>query len=157
MVAAPSKNVGKPATKEGQEGTVYDMNPYGNVQKTTAVTFYVYGPMPPAAPSAPTDAPTLPASTPPNTVPAGTAVTVTFGAATCPAGQKLTGRQLYVDGAGQTPVGASATTTQWTPSATPATQKLTYTIFCGESVESPQSPATTVTVTPAAAAPPAAP
>jgi PASTA domain. len=147
MVAAPSKNVGTAATTQKQVGTVYDMNPVGNVKKTTAVTFFVYGPL--VTPSAPTDSPTLPATTPPDTVPAGQPVTVTFGHATCPAGQTLTGHQLYVDGTAQGPVHSPATTTQWTPSSTPTSQNLTYTIFCGESVESGQGPAQAVTLTPA--------
>ena len=64
--------------------------------------------------------------------------TVSFGSATCPAGQNLIGRRLYVNGQPQTPVNDTKTT--WTPAAT-GTYQLTYTIFCGESVESGQSPA----------------
>jgi serine/threonine protein kinase len=159
MVAAPSKNVGKAATTDKQVDTVYDMNPVGNVQKTTAVTFFVYGPV--VKPSPPTDAPSAPA-----TAQVGTPVTVTYGTATCPAGQNLTGRQLYVDGkAFGSPTGKDAKTVTWTqpdttpPMTAPADHKLTYTIFCGESVQSGQSEPTTVTLTPAPAAPgaPAAP
>lgn len=164
MVAAPSKNVGKAATSSDQVGTVYDMNPVGNVRKTTPVTFYVYGPM--TTPSAPTDTvsatPATNAWTPPPTPSAtdsntqawsAAPVTVTFGSAVCPAGQNMTGRQLYVDGKGQGPVTpASTTSTTWTPTYTGATPppaqtfQLTYTIFCGESVESPQSPQKPYTV-----------
>ena len=61
-----------------------------------------------------------------------------FGSATCPAGQKMVGRRLYINGQPQTPV--NDTKMVWSPSAA-ATYQLTYTIFCGESVESGQSPA----------------
>jgi serine/threonine-protein kinase len=63
---------------------------------------------------------------------------VSFGSATCPAGQNLVGRRLYVNGQPQTPV--NDTSMIWSPSAA-GTYQLTYTIFCGESVESAQSPA----------------
>ncbi|WP_223693089.1 serine/threonine-protein kinase [Leifsonia poae] len=126
---------GNAATTNAQVNTVYSVNPTGPVPKGSMITVKVWGPVAPVP--TPTDTVAANPTTPlPLTNPA-TPVTITFGSATCPAGQKLVGRSLYVNGAQQTPV--NATTTTWSPT-TAATYKLSYTIFCGESVESAQSP-----------------
>ena len=135
---------GSAATSAAQVDTVYSVNPTGPVPNGSEITVKVYGPVAPVAP--PTDGVT---AAPPSPYVLGTSpgdkIVITFGAATCPAGQRLVGHQLYVNGAGQQPVTTASTT--WTPTAA-GTYQLTYTIFCGESVESPQSsPAVPYTVT----------
>ena len=135
---------GSAATTAAQVDTVYSVNPTGPVPKGSEITVKVYGPVAPITP--PTDGVT---ATPPSPYVLGSTpgdkITITFGSATCPAGQKLVGHQLYVNGAAQQPVTTSTTT--WTPTAA-GNYQLTYTIFCGESVESAQSsPAVTYTVT----------
>jgi len=128
---------GNAATAQAQVNTVYSVNPTGPVQKGATITVKVFGPVTPIP--TPTDEVTANPSEvdnfDPNNMPK---VTVTFGSATCPAGQDLKGRALYVNGTQQTPVNATSTT--WTPNAV-GTYQLSYTIFCGESIESAQSPA----------------
>ncbi len=144
---------GNAATTQAQVNTVYSVNPTGPVPVGSEVTVKVYGDVTPiptptdrvsASPAAVTN---FDSKNPPK-------VTVTFGSATCPAGQTLVGRRLYVNGAAQTPVNATSTT--WTPTAAGVYQ-LTYSIFCGESVESGQSPATPYSVTGATPLPTGAP
>jgi hypothetical protein len=140
---------GNSATKAAQFNTVYSVNPTGPVPKGSEVTVKVFGPVTPIA--TPTDMVSAdPASPLPLTDPA-TQVKVSFGSATCPAGQTLVGRRLYINGQPQTPVNATSTT--WAPNAA-GTYQLTYTIFCGESIESSQSPALPYTVNPPSATPP---
>jgi serine/threonine protein kinase len=136
---------GQAATKASQVDTVYSVNPTGPVPNGSEITVRVYGPV--VTPSAPTDTVTVQGATgtpPAVTAPAGTA-TVQWGSATCPPGQALTGHQLYVNGTGQGPVSGTGPSTTWTVPAAPASSSLTYTVYCGESIESPQSPALTVT------------
>jgi serine/threonine protein kinase len=136
---------GSAATTAANVDLVYSVNPTGPVPNGSQVTLKVYGPQ--ATPTAPSDTVSI-SSTPPNTVVAGTPTTVTWGAGTCPPGQSLTGHQLYVNGAGAGPVSVSGGSTQWTPASSSTPVQLTYTVFCGDgSVESPQSPALSVTVT----------
>jgi serine/threonine-protein kinase len=131
-----SRNVGAAATSSAQVNLVYDVNPTGTVDFGTTVTLTVYASM--TAPSTPTDTVTLVGGTATVNQPA----TFSFGAAQCPAGQKLNGRQLYVDGKGTGPV--TTTQTQYTFDNTDQ-HSVTYTIFCGESTESAPSPAIQVT------------
>jgi cytoskeletal protein RodZ len=133
---------GNPATTQAQVNTVYSVNPTGPVPKGSQITVKVFGPV--AAIPTPTD--TVSANPPSGQGAANSAITVTFGSAACPAGQTLVGRSLYVNGQKQTPVNANSTT--WTPTAA-GTFQLSYTIFCGESVESAQSPAEPYEVVPA--------
>jgi serine/threonine-protein kinase len=137
-----TKNEGKAATQAGQVGTVYTVNPTGTVQFTTTITLTYYAAV--VQPNAPTDTPTQVTKPAVANQPA----TFNFGSAQCPAGQQLTGRQFYVDGTAS-PTGP-VSGTQGTITFTDAgSHQVTYTIFCGESVESPQSPAVPVTVSPA--------
>jgi eukaryotic-like serine/threonine-protein kinase len=131
-----TKNEGKAATAAGQAGTVYGVNPTGTVPFSSTITLTYYAPIVP--PSAPTDTVSV-TPTPPLKV--GDQAQFTWGAAQCPAGQSLTGHQLYIDGQGQGPVAGTTTGTSWTVPATAAgkTVAATYTIYCGESIESPQS------------------
>ncbi|GAA1448636.1 serine/threonine-protein kinase [Leifsonia poae] len=140
---------GNAATKAADVNKVYSVNPTGPVPKGSEVTVKVWGPVTPV----PTPTDTVSASPPsPFTLdadPAKNVVTITFGSATCPAGQKLAGRRLIIDGQAQPPVNANSTT--WT--ATEGDHQMAYTIFCGESVESDPSPTITYTVNPAAPVP----
>ncbi|MCX7522741.1 serine/threonine-protein kinase [Microbacterium sp. STN6] len=151
MVTAPTRNVGKAAGPDDKPGTVYDVNPTGNVKKTAVITFYVFGDH--VTPDAPGDTPTVDNATPAP----GDTVTVTFGNGICPAGQSVNGHSLYVDGTAQDPV--KTPTTTWVVPATDTTgtkHSFTYTVYCGEgSVQSPQSQATSITVTPGSTEPPA--
>jgi serine/threonine-protein kinase len=128
---------GQAATSQAQVDTVYSVNPTGPVPRGSTISVKVYGPV--AAITPPTDAPT---TVPPGqtTAAPGENVVLKFGGGTCPAGQSLTGRQIYVNGTAKGPQPATAATYTWTVSnADGPTAKITYTIFCGESVESGQS------------------
>jgi serine/threonine-protein kinase len=138
---------GAPATKSADAGTVYSVNPTGPVPKGTQITATVYGPVP--TPVAPTDTVTIVSPPPPAPVLAGTPVQFAWGAGTCPAGQALTGHQLYINGTGQGSVAGTGAPAPWTPPASDKgkTDQVTYTVFCGDgSVESPPSPALAVPV-----------
>jgi len=136
---------GNAATSAPQVNTVYSVNPTGPVPRGSKITLKVYGPVAPIP--TPTDTVTTNPSSPQALATPPTQITVTFGSASCPAGQNLVGRRLYIDGAPQTPVNANSTT--WAPTAA-NTYNLSYTIFCGQSVESAQSPTTPYQITPAA-------
>ena len=131
---------GTAATSAKQVNTVYSVNPTGPVPIGTQVTVKVYSDV--TAIPTPTD--TVSANPPSGQGTANSQITVSFGSATCPAGQNLTARRLYVNGQAQAPV--NDTKMIWSPSAA-GTYQLTYTIFCGESVESGQSPALAYEVT----------
>lgn len=135
---------GSAASSAGQVNTVYSVNPTGPVQKGTTITVKVYGPVTPI----PTPSDTVTANPPSGQGAANSQITVSFGSATCPAGQNLTGRRLFVNGQPQAPVNDTKFT--WSPTA-PGQYTLSYSIFCnqGESVESAQSPTTPYTVVPA--------
>ncbi|WP_374008861.1 protein kinase [Leifsonia sp. LS-T14] len=145
MVADVSQ--GNAATTQAQANKVYSVNPTGPVPKGSTIAVKVYGPVAPI--TTPTD--TVSATPPSGQGAPNSQITVNFGSATCPAGQNLVGRRLYINGQPQTPV--NDTKMVWSPSAA-ATYQLTYTIFCGESVESGQSPALAYEVT-SSTAPPA--
>ncbi|MGH1550061.1 serine/threonine protein kinase [Leifsonia poae] len=132
MVADVSQ--GNAATTQDQANKVYSVNPTGPVPKGSTIAVKVYGPVAPI----PTPTDTVSANPPSGEGTPQSQVTVNFGSATCPAGQNLVGRRLYVNGQPQTPV--NDTKMVWSPSAA-GNYQLTYTIFCGESVESGQSPA----------------
>ncbi|WP_285114753.1 serine/threonine protein kinase [Leifsonia sp. fls2-241-R2A-40a] len=132
MVADVSQ--GNAATTADQANKVYSVNPTGPVPKGSTITVKVYGPVAPI----PTPTDTVSATPASGQGTPNSQISVSFGSATCPAGQNLVGRRLYVNGQPQTPV--NDTKMVWSPSAA-GTYQLTYTIFCGESVESGQSPA----------------
>ncbi|MGO4301885.1 serine/threonine protein kinase [Leifsonia sp. RAF41] len=132
MVADVSQ--GNAATTQDQANKVYSVNPTGPVPKGSTIAVKVYGPVAPI----PTPTDTVSATPPSGQGAPNSQITVNFGSATCPAGQNMVGRRLYINGQPQTPV--NDTKMVWSPSAA-ATYQLTYTIFCGESVESGQSPA----------------
>ncbi|NNC12622.1 serine/threonine protein kinase [Planctomonas sp. JC2975] len=132
------KDVTSPATSQDKVDVVNGVNPTGNVAFTQTITLSVYGPM--APPSTPTD--TVTQVTKPAVV--NQPATFNFGGAQCPAGQSLTGRQFYVDGqpAPTGPTQGSQGTITFTSAGD---HTVSYTIFCGASVESGQSPTITVT------------
>ncbi|MEO7015212.1 MAG: serine/threonine protein kinase [Leifsonia sp.] len=133
---------GNAATTQAKVNTVYSVNPTGPVPRGSQITVKVYGPVAPI--STPTDTVTTSPSSPQALTTPPKQITVTFGSAACPAGQDLKGRRLYINGQPQTPVNATSTT--WTPTAA-NTYTLTYTIFCGESIESAQSPSVQYQIT----------
>ncbi|HEU0256891.1 MAG TPA: protein kinase [Microbacteriaceae bacterium] len=153
--ASPSQNEGKPATSPSQVGTVYDVNPTGNVRRTQPIQFTVYSKM--AAPSTPGAAPGLSQTT----AAPGDTVTVTFGQDSCPSGQTLTAHQLYVQAPGQSTaqgedkVDVNVSPAVWNvpADAAPGTYQISYTIYCGDT-ESKPSPSVAVTVTAAATSAP---
>lgn len=134
---------GSAASTSAQVNTVYSVNPTGPVQKGSTITVKVYGPVTPI----PTPSDTVSANPPSGQGAANSQITVSFGSATCPAGQNLTGRRLFVNGQPQAPVNDTKFT--WSPTAA-GDYTLSYSIFCnqGESVESAQSPTTPYTVVP---------
>ncbi|GIT78426.1 hypothetical protein LLS1_00950 [Leifsonia sp. LS1] len=134
---------GSAATSKEQVNTVYRVNPTGPVPKGSTVTVQVYGDV--AAIPTPTDTVSANPSSPQSLTNPATQITVSFGSAACPAGQNLVGRALYVNGAQQTPT--SGNSTVWAPTSA-GTYKLSYTIFCGESVESAQSPTVDYVINP---------
>jgi serine/threonine-protein kinase len=131
-----TRNVGTAAPASDKVNTVYDINPTGTVPFTSTITLTIYVNVTP--PSSPTDKVTLVGGT----ARVGQPATFNFGSAQCPAGQNLTGRQLYVDGQGTGPT--TNTQAQYTFGDTNP-HNVTYTIFCGQSVESAQSPPLQVT------------
>ena len=134
------KNITGPATSQDQVNTVNGVNPTGPVDFDQTVTLSVYGSVTP--PSAPTD--TVTQVTNPAVI--NQPATFNFGTAQCPAGQSLTGRQFYIDGK-PSPTGPTQGTQGTITFTDTNPHQVTYTIFCGQSVESPQSPAVTVTAT----------
>lgn len=132
------------ATDTSKVNTVYSVNPTGPVQKGATISLKVYGPVTPI--TTPND--TVSPNPPSGQGTANSQIVVSFGSASCPAGQSLTGRVLFVNGQQQAPV--SDTRFTWSPSAA-GDYSLTYAIFCnqGESVMSGQSPAADYKVLPA--------
>ena len=139
-----TKNVGTAAPSSDKVNTVYDINPTGTVPFSSTITLTIYDNVTP--PSAPTDTVTLAGGK----ATVGQPATFNFGSAQCPAGQTLTGRQLYVDGAG---VGPTTSSQQQYTFGDTKPHNVTYTIFCGQSVESAQSPPLQVTATSSTPAP----
>ena len=139
-----TRNVGTAAPSSDKVNTVYDINPTGTVPFSSTITLTIYDNVTP--PSAPTDTVTLVGGK----ATVGQPATFNFGSAQCPAGQTLTGRQLYVDGAG---VGPTTSSQQQYTFGDTKPHNVTYTIFCGQSVESAQSPPLQVTATSSTPAP----
>lgn len=131
---------GKAAETSDQVDTVYDVNPTGPVAFKQTITVTVYGAV--ATPDTPSSGP----SASPSTVASGGTVQVSWPAASCPAGQTLSGYEAQVDS------GATITSTNPTQdtnvTVTAGTSDFTvkYRYFCGPS-DSGFSPSTTVTVT----------
>ncbi|MHA7984720.1 serine/threonine-protein kinase [Rathayibacter sp. CAU 1779] len=142
------KDETSPATSQDKVDVVNGVNPTGNVAFTQTITLSVYGPMTP--PSAPTD--TVTQVTKPAIV--NQPATFNFGTAQCPSGQSLTGRQFYIDGK-PAPTGPTQGSQGTITFTTAGDHTVSYTIFCGASVESGQSPTITVTAQGSATSTPA--
>ena len=130
--------LGTPATTQAAVGAVYQITPTGTVDFSATITLTYHDQM--TSPSAPTDTVSQVGGN--NPVSVGDQVQFNWGGGQCPAGQNLTGHQLYVNGQGQGSVSGNTSGTTWTvPNADQgSTVQITYTIFCGDtSVESGQS------------------
>ena len=135
---------GNTAAEEGQEDTVYSVNPTGPVQRNATITVKVYSAI--VAPTTPSATPTVA----PNPTTPGTLVTVTWTDQSCPSGQTLSGYEVLAEGGGTLsppPTGAESNSTQVTAGESDFTVKLRY--FCGQ-VSSEYSPAASVEVAAAA-------
>jgi serine/threonine-protein kinase len=130
---------GNAATSPDQAGLVYAVNPTGPVPIGSEVTITYYAaPETPAAPAAPT--------VDPAEVRNGESFRVSWPAATCPAGQTLSGYQVAVDGPANAapPLGAGARDVTISTTGE-GTVNVTLQYFCGQ-LSSPASPATPVNV-----------
>ena len=136
-----STQEGAAATSPDQANTVSDVNPSGPVAPGTTITLtYLTAPVSPDAPAA---APTVN----PATAPAGSLVNVSWPAASCPAGQTLSGYEVAVTGDATTPSPVGANTTNVNVQAGNESFEVTYRYFCGQ-LDSPFSPAAPVTIAP---------
>ena len=135
----------KHATDSDSVGRVYDIDPTQQVPFAMPVTLYVWGDL--VKPSAPASAPTIQSQTSNPAVP-GTQITFAFGNDSCPSGQTLTARRLYINNTAQPWVDGSTPTATWTvPSqAAGQTVTVTYTVQCAGANESGQSPPRAVQV-----------
>lgn len=133
---------GGPAAEPGLANTVSDVNPSGPVQPGTTITLTYLGE--PETPAAPGSAPTVN----PSSVEPGKSFEVSWPAASCPAGQTLSGYAVTVNGPATQPSPVAANVTKVTIATNAdATGEVTvtYSYFCGQ-LSSPQSPSATVTI-----------
>jgi serine/threonine protein kinase len=142
-----SSVTGNAATTAEQVGTVYKVNPVGNVQRGTTIELTVYGPLPTV--NAPTTAPKLgsvdaPSPLPANQVPAATgSFTVSWSAYSCPSGTSLDAYSIVATNA--TVLSEPGIGTQATLQATaPGPVTVAYTVTCS-GIVSPASPALSLT------------
>jgi serine/threonine-protein kinase len=136
-----STQEGAAATTPDQANTVSDVNPSGPVAPGTTITLtYLAEPVSPDAPGA---APTVN----PAVAPAGSLVNVSWPAASCPAGQTLSGYEVAVTGDATPPSPVGANTTNVNVQAGTQSFEVTYRYFCGQ-LDSPFSPAAPVTIAP---------
>jgi len=134
----------KPATAAGDVDAVYEVDPSQMVPFAMPVTVFAYGDL--VKPSAPAAAPTQ--QNPPENPGPGTVLTFVFNPNdSCPSGQTLSGRRLYINNTPQSQVDGTAATQNWTVpnDAAGTTVTVTYTVFCAD-VESGQSPALAVPI-----------
>jgi serine/threonine-protein kinase len=143
----PSIVNGNAATGDDEVGLVYQISPRGNVQKGTAVTITVYGPV--TQPTPPTDAPRVSSTT----ITEGEDLEVSWDPfTTCPSGTTVAGYAVAVNPAGESVVQPQNPTTAEQRSVTvqnlPAgTVQISYQAFCGAN-ETGYSPTVAVTVEP---------
>lgn len=131
---------GNAATSPDQAGIVYAVNPTGPVPVGSEVTITYYAA--PETPAAPSAAPTVD----PLEVRNGESFQVSWPAASCPAGQTLSGYQVTVDGPADAapPLGAGARDVTISTTGE-GTVNVTYQYFCGQ-LSSPSSPSAAVNV-----------
>ncbi|TFC94800.1 MULTISPECIES: serine/threonine-protein kinase [Cryobacterium] len=127
--------------------TVYEVNPTGPVTKGSTITVTVYTAAEP--PDAPTGAPTVA----PATAVAGTQVTASWTAQSCPSGQTLSGYEVVADGAAESPgpVGPDATSTTITAGPDAGTFTVKFRYICGQASSDYSAPSNPVAVTAAPA------
>jgi len=131
----------KAAETSDQVDHVYKINPTGSVAKGTEITVSVYSDV--ALPEDPSGTPTVTST---QSAAPGSAVTVSWPAQSCPAGQELSGYEVVAEGNGASspgPTGAGTTTATVTAGTGDFTVKFRY--FCGD-VDSAYSGTTTVKV-----------
>ena len=138
---------GNAADDSAKVDRVYDVNPTGTVEKGTTISVKYFTAAP--TPETPTTAPTVA----PATAVAGTDVTVSWTAQSCPSGQELTGYDVLVEGAGATSPERSgpddtSTMVKTGPDAGSFTVKFRYICSGGESGYSPASTPVVVTAAP---------
>ncbi|TFD29549.1 serine/threonine-protein kinase [Cryobacterium cryoconiti] len=135
------------ATEDQIADTVYEVNPTGPVTKGSTITVKVYGAA--ETPDAPTAAPTVA----PATAVAGTPVTVSWAAQSCPSGQTLSGYEVVADGAAESPgaLGPDATSTTITTGPDAGTFTVKFRYICGQVSSDYSASSTAVTVTAAPA------
>ncbi|AWB85206.1 protein kinase domain-containing protein [Mycetocola zhujimingii] len=141
---------GNAASSQDDVGTVYAINPEGNLEKGRVVKVTVYSPM--AEIPTPTATPTLsgPAcvDTSCTALTAGAEVTVNWAAFTrCPAGSSLLGYRITVEGGTSQAAGGevSSNTARVTVGTAPGTFSVSYSAHCGQQ-ETGQSPTATAPI-----------
>jgi serine/threonine-protein kinase len=138
-------------------GTVYDVNPVGNIVKGTTITLKVYAPIPaPGTPGALTVSGSEPAANPDGTFLPASQVTLAVPAYQgCPANTSLTAFRVTVNGSPYSgnPLPPSTTSVTITLGATPGDTTVSYLAECS-AIQSPSSPTLTLT-SKLAASPPA--
>ncbi len=149
----PAVQIGNPASNPDDVGVVYDVNPVGSVAQGSTVTGTIYGPE--AEITDPTTAPRLADGGDPSALTAGTAVSVVWDAASCPAGYTLggyTATVVWPDGREES---FDSGTAQLDFTTVPSGQTaVSYAYRCtvsgGDTLTSAASPSLTMTATPAA-------
>ena len=146
----PSVQTGDAATTEADEGRVYDVEPTGPVALGSTVTGTIYGPMSDVAD--PTSAPRLSDGSDPSAIVAGSARSVVWDAASCPAGYTLggyTATVVWPDGETEAIETANAQLDFTTVPSGQTTVSYAYRcdIADGEALTSGSSPALTMTAT----------
>ncbi|GAB3615603.1 hypothetical protein GCM10027416_01600 [Okibacterium endophyticum] len=139
MGLAAERHNGNAAPSPEQVGTVYDVNPVGNLNEGTVVTLSVYTEV--AQIPTPSTAPTVQG----DQLVAGATVTVTWPAFTqCPAGMQVLGYRISVSGGEviNAPGGAVSTNTAQVKLGTAGPFEAHYSVFCNDS-ESGASPSYT--------------
>ncbi|WP_022881881.1 protein kinase domain-containing protein [Gryllotalpicola ginsengisoli] len=137
---------GDPATDPSQVGLVYEINPTQSVPFDEQITLSVYADL--VKPNAPSSAPTIQSQSDDPAVP-GTQFAFAFNKAdSCPSGQTLTGRNLYVDGTKVASVDGSTGAANWTVPDEDAgkTVSVAYSMVCAGQNESGHSPALRVPI-----------
>ena len=141
---AASVSPGSIAQSADQVGTVYSIDPTGNVQKGETIFVKIYAPIP-----EPTQPDQMTAGTP-GPYPASSAVTVTWPTYLgCPTGSELSAYIISIENGtvptGTNPVPPGTTSATITVSDAPGTTKVSYTAACDGS-PSPAAPALSLTV-----------
>ncbi len=141
---ASSVSPGTPAQSQGQVGTVYSMDPQGNVDKGTTISVKIYAPVP-----QPTQPDAMTAASPGPYAPSST-VTVNWPNYTgCPSPTSLTAYNVTIENgtipSGTNPVPPGTNSVTVTVAGAPGTTQVSYTAAC-DGNPSPAAPALALTV-----------